>query len=344
MLQKLEIEEFLEKSKTFPIIDVRSPGEFEYGHIPSAKNINLFTNEERAIVGTKYKNAGKDAAVLVGLEFVGPKLATFVGKTKKIAIENEVLVHCARGGMRSGSFAWLLDTAGFKVSTLVGGYKSYRNHVLAAFLKPLKIIILGGKTGSGKTETLHELEKLGEQVLDLEGLAHHKGSSYGALGQNPQPSSEHFENLIFEKLQTFDLSKRIWVEDESKNVGTCNIPNELWNQMRFSPVAFMEISKEERIKRLVREYACFTKTELQEATDRIKKRLGGDMHKAATEALLAEYYAKVADITLTYYDKSYLFGLSKRENQNIQVLDYQQDTPKKNAEKLILSFENLFNL
>ena len=140
MTKPLSVEQFLEKAQTLPIIDVRSPGEFERGHIVGAVNIPLFENHERAEVGTRYKRVGKESAFLLGLDIVGPKLSGFVKKANKIAPEKEVLVHCWRGGMRSGSFATLLSSAGMKVSLLVGGYKSYRNFILEQFRKPLNII------------------------------------------------------------------------------------------------------------------------------------------------------------------------------------------------------------
>ena len=205
MIYKHPVEEFLDKAQTLPIIDVRSPGEYQHAHIPGAISIPLFDNDERAQVGTKYKNAGKDSAVLLGLSLVGPKLADFVKQSKKLNPQGkEVLVHCWRGGMRSSSFAWLLDTAGLTASTLVGGYKAYRNTVLSAFSEPHNLIILGGKTGSGKTDILKELARQGEQIIDLEGLANHKGSTYGAIGQAPQPATEQFENLVHQQWRQLD--------------------------------------------------------------------------------------------------------------------------------------------
>jgi tRNA 2-selenouridine synthase len=328
--------DFLQKAKSIPIIDVRSPGEFDKAHIPGAINIPLFNNDERAKVGTKYKNASKDAAVLLGLEFVGPKLATFVKKAKKIAPEREVLVHCWRGGMRSGSFAWLLQTAGFQANILEGGYKGYRNLVLDFFATPLNLIVLGGKTGSAKTETLHELERLGQQIIDLEGIAHHKGSAFGAIGQPDQPSSEYFENLLYNHFQKLDLSIPIWIEDESKNVGTCNIPEALWVQMRASKVLFLDIEVPARVPFLVEKYAQEGfDAELQASLDRIQKRLGGLQYKEATDALIAKNYAEVARITLEYYDKWYLMGLQKRDQSLVIKLPAQTNSPEMNAQVLL---------
>lgn len=338
MTKPLSIEQFLEKSKTTPIIDVRSPGEFERGHIVGAVNIPLFENHERAEVGTRYKKVGKESAFLLGLDIVGTKLSGFVKKANKIAPEKEVLVHCWRGGMRSGSFATLLSSAGMKVSLLVGGYKSYRNFILDEFRKPLNIIVLGGKTGSGKTEILHELEKQGEQILDLEGLANHKGSAFGMLGQAPQPMTEHFENMLYEKLSKLDTSRRIWIEDESKNVGCCNIPDGLWQQMRVANVAFIDVKKEIRIERLMNEYAQFSFEELKKATDRIAKRLGGQQHKDALEALVQGDFSVGTDIALHYYDKTYLHGLSKREPSKVTTFEVTENNPTATATQLIEGF------
>jgi len=336
MVRQLTIDEFLGKAQSLPVIDVRSPGEFAHAHIPGAVNIPLFDNDERALVGTRYKQAGKDAAVLLGLDLVGPKLAGFVKETKKLKPPaGEVLVHCWRGGMRSGSFAWLLDTAGLTASTLVGGYKTYRNAVLDALTEPRQLIILGGKTGSGKTDILKELARQGEQVVDLEGLAHHKGSSYGAIGQPPQPSSEQFENLIYQQWRTLDPTRRIWLEDESRNVGTCFIPLPLWHQMRKAPVAFVDVPKPVRVQRLVQEYAGIDHNLLVEATERIRKRLGSQTTQQALDALAQGDYAHVADLTLAYYDKAYLHGLSQRDQTLVYPQVVTTDCPADTAGRLI---------
>jgi tRNA 2-selenouridine synthase len=340
----LSVPDFLQHAQTLPVIDVRSPGEFAHAHIPGAVNIPLFDNEERALVGTKYKQAGKDHAVLVGLEMVGPKLAGFVRQVRKLnPTGREVLVHCWRGGMRSGSFAWLLNTAGIRATTLEGGYKAYRSAVLARFAEPHKLLILGGKTGSGKTDILKALATKGEQVIDLEALAHHKGSSYGAIGQPPQPSSEQFENRLYHELRQLDSIKRIWLEDESRNVGTCFIPMALWQQMRAAPVAFVDVPKAVRIERLVQEYAGIDHNLLVEATLRIEKRLGGKALKDALTALEQQDYATVADLTLHYYDKAYLHGLSERDPQTVHAMPIQEDSPTETAHALIQWADTQFN-
>jgi tRNA 2-selenouridine synthase len=328
--------DFLEESQTVPVIDVRSPAEYEHAHIPNAVNVPLFTNEERAKVGTCYKQLGRDAAVRLGLKLIGPKLADFVAQADQLAPDRDVLVHCWRGGMRSGSFAWLLRTAGFQVRTLEGGYKAYRNHILTAFERTQNIIIVGGHTGSGKTDILKELANLGEQVIDLEAIAHHKGSSYGAIGQAPQPSSEQFENLLYRPWSQLDPTRRLWLEDESRHIGICFIPLALWQQMQKVPqILFVDVPKNVRIQRLVREYAGFGQEILRQATERIKKRLGGQHYKAAMEALDRGDYAAVADISLNYYDKAYLYGIAQRDASKVVRLEVSEDNPAATAQRLL---------
>lgn len=337
MPEKLSIDKFLPLTDTLPLVDVRSPAEYEHAHIPGAVNIPLFDNEERKQVGIKYKLGGKENAVLLGLKYVGPKMVDFVKEAKKLAKDKQVMVHCWRGGMRSGSMAWLFETAGLKTYTLDGGYKAYRQHIRANFSLPVNMIILGGYTGSGKTAVLQELKKLGQQFLDIEGIAHHKGSVFGPLGQEQQPSNEQFENNLADAWRKFDLSKPIWVEDESRQLGRCGIPDPLFKQMREAPVVKMIIPKEERIKRLVDEYGSFQEEELLEQLEKIRERLGGQFTNEAVKALHNGNLAKVADLTLRYYDKAYEYGISKRKPEKVLLLELEKDNPEENA-KAILEF------
>jgi tRNA 2-selenouridine synthase len=237
--------------------------------------------------------------------------------------------------MRSGSFSWLLQTTGFQVATLQKGYKAYRTEVLHTFEKPYQLVVLGGRTGSGKSELLREIAHQGEQVLDLEALAHHKGSAFGSIGEQPQPTVEQFENNLHAVLSSMDPARRIWVEDESYSIGTVRIPLPFFKQIRQAPVLFIDVSKEERIKRLVQDYTGCEKILLQQALDRIKKRLGGQQYTQALEALEEQKYEQVADISLVYYDKAYLFGLSQREPQTVYMLDLPEESLEKKAIKII---------
>lgn len=325
---------FLEKAKHIPVIDVRSPSEYALGHIPDSFNLPLFDDHERAIVGTLYIQESREKSVLKGLEIVGPKLKDFVVRAKEIVPDNEILIYCWRGGMRSNSMAWLLKTAGFKTHVLEGGYKSYRRFIREEIAKEKNIIILSGNTGSGKTDILHALSSLGEQIFDLENIAHHKGSVFGSFGQEAQPTNEQFENIIFEKWQTFDINKPIWIEDESHAIGSVQIPEPLFTQMLNASIIKINVPLDIRIKRLVNEYSHFKKEDLSNALIKIQKRLGGDNLKTALESIENNDFGKVADIALHYYDKAYKTQLEKRNQSKITELNVPVDDSYETAIKL----------
>ncbi len=315
MADLIQIEQFISLSAFHPVIDVRSPSEYNQGHIPGALNIPLFDDHERKVVGTTYKQINKQAAMYIGLEFAGGKLVELAKEGEKKAGKNKtMLVHCWRGGMRSKSVVWLFETMGLKCFILDGGYKSYRRNVHDEFKKPLKLNVIGGRTGSGKTEILHHMEKIGEQVIDLEGLAHHKGSAFGALGELPQPSTEQFENDLCKNLLQLDRSREIWIEDESRNVGKCVVPGEIYSGMRKSDILFLDIPREKRALHLVKHYAEYHPDGLKQCVLKIQKRLGGDRTKEALESIDSEDFFKTAMLTLQYYDKAYMHSLSNNHD------------------------------
>ena len=345
MIQKITIEEFLLLAKQYPILDVRSPGEYIHAHIPTAYSLPLFTDEERKQVGTAYKQQSREAAIKIGLDYFGVKMKAMVEQAESLVqshksgvkpalnselrTPNSVLVHCWRGGMRSAAVAWLLDLYGFKVYLLVGGYKAYRTWVLAQFEKDYNFNIIGGFTGSGKTLLVHELIKQNKKVIDLEALANHKGSAFGAIENMPQPGQEMFENLLGEALFVagYSLSggsdsgtindqrsTSIYLEDESQRIGNLQIPMPLWYTMRKAPVFFMDIPFEERLNYITEEYGKQRKDYLNDAIQRIQKRLGGLETKNALNFLEQDDYKECFRILLTYYDKWYHKGLYNREN------------------------------
>lgn len=347
----VNIEEFLKLTEAFPVIDVRSPAEFEQGHIPNAHNIPLFNNDERAKVGTAYKQIGRDKAIEVGYKIVTPKLNAFIDSAKKILAAQPqtsnfkpqtLLVHCWRGGMRSEGFANFLNENGYKTHTLTKGYKAYRNFVLSRFIgieSHAEIVIIGGTTGSGKTEILKNISVKGEQVIDLESLANHKGSAFGSLGENPQPTQEQFENNLSRALLHSDFSKRIWLEDESRSIGTCQIPNAIWEKMKQAPILRINFSKHLRLKRLLNDYGKFSNEELAICILKIRKRLGPQHVKRALEELEKGNLSNVANITLTYYDNAYNHDHEKRNMKDVFFIESETADAKVNAEKII-SFAN----
>jgi len=344
-VQSIDVEQLFAEFPDLPLVDVRTPAEYEKGHIPQAFNMPLFTNEERAVVGMLYKQQSAREAFLRGLEFVGPKMRSFVEEAESLAPHRQIALHCWRGGQRSSSVGWLLERSGFSVKTLRGGYKAFRHLVLDWFRQhPYPIIILGGPTGSGKTDILKALAAQGEQVIDLEGLANHKGSAFGALGQAPQPTVEHFENLLFDAFRRMDPHRRIWLENESRSVGRTYIQRDLWKQMLQAPLIHLEIPLEARVERLVREYACYPGEELRRRFEKIRKRLGGQHLKAALEALDRGDYHAAARIGLRYYDKAYAMSLERRSRPVSHSLEVKGDDPETTASQLLTYADARANL
>ena len=304
-----------------PVLDVRSPSEFSQGHVPGAISFPLFSDDERARIGKLYKHLGNNKAVLEGLQIVGPKLAGFVEQANALAPDRNVIMYCWRGGMRSGSMAWLLRTAGFSVDVIKGGYKAYRQKVQQSFCEAIPFVILSGPTGSGKTDILCELSKQGEQVLDLEHLARHRGSAFGSLGMYEQPSIEQFENEVHHVLDSFDYSRRIWVEDESRKIGKVVLHAGLWENLSRAPLVLLYSPLDDRVRRLVEEYGVFGTNALNESLQKIGKRLGGLSLRDALAALDAGNLALVAEISLKYYDKAYHFSREKRNRTVVQTLE-----------------------
>jgi tRNA 2-selenouridine synthase len=340
MIERISIEDYINKFNHIPIIDVRSPSEFEQGHIPTAINIPLFDNDERAAVGTVYKQNSKEAAIKLGYTYVNPKLKIFIDESQKVASDKIIAVHCWRGGMRSQSFAEHLHNNGFKTVYVVEkGYKAFRRYVLDFFKNEFKLKILGGYTGSGKTDILKQLAVKGEQVIDLEGLANHKGSAFGAIGEKSQPTVETFENNLFWQMNKLDLNRHIWVEDESLNIGKVVIPRPLFEQMHNRQVIFIDIPVKERAKYLVNTYGLFDKESLKLSILKIEKRLGYDRTKTAVTALENNNLQQVAEITLKYYDKAYLRGLGTRDKSKIITLKLKAVDAKKNTFELLKIFE-----
>ena len=344
----LNIAEFIKLTGHFPVIDVRSPGEFLQGHIPGAYNIPLFDNEERAKVGTAYKQIGREKAIEIGYQVVNPKLKSFIDRVQAILSQKleasnvkpeTVLIHCWRGGMRSAGFAGFLNEHGFKTHTLVRGYKAYRNHVLENFETISELLIIGGETGSGKTEILRNIAQTGEQIVDLERLANHKGSAFGALGEKAQPTQEQFENELSSAFSAIDLTKRIWIEDESRSIGKCQLPAPLWEKMKQAPILRINFPKALRIERLMSDYGNFSKEELASCIQKISKRLGPNHTKHALEELDGGNLREVADITLIYYDKAYNYNHEKRNMKDVFFIESETADPSLNAEKM-LTFAN----
>lgn len=338
MAHKLSPEAFLALRPQTALIDVRSPGEFAAGHIPGAHSIPLFTDEQRAAVGTTYVRVGRDQAVELGLELVGPRMVEIVRRAKELAGGRGILLYCWRGGMRSGSVAWLLETAGLKVTLLDGGYKAYRRHFEGLLDLPWQFVNVCGPTGCGKTELLTRLTAHGEQVLDLEGLARHKGSAFGGIGQGDQPTTEHFINLLHEAFSAFDPARPVWCEGESMLIGRVFIPERLFGMLRTGRNIEVAMRHEQRLARLMAEYGCFPAEELSAAFSRIAKRMGREQSAAAIAALDGGDIAGAASLALDYYDKVYARNLP--EDAVVEHFEVDNNDMEASAARLLYMIKN----
>ena len=340
-LKKIDVVSFLGLAENIPVIDVRSPSEFNYGHIPGAKNIPLFDDTERVVVGTKYKKEGRTPAILEGLKKAGPGMYSKLEEALKYAEDRKLLVHCWRGGMRSEAMAWLFSLGDIETEILEGGYKAYRNHILNSLAEKRKMIVLGGMTGSSKTHILRYIKESGRQVIDLEGLANHKGSAFGALGQLPQPTTEHFANLLFDEWKKLNSNFPFWVEDESRNIGSVFMPDEFYSNMQDTPAIILIMDVKTRLPRLLKEYTAYPPELLKSSIMKISKRLGGDNTRDAIDAVDEGNFAKAVEITLYYYDKAYMFGLKKKNSKNIIMVNTDTDDIESNALKVIDAADRL---
>ena len=317
MYRSISVGEFLENIGESVLLDVRSEGEFEQGHLPGSINLPLLNNEERAIVGTIYKKEGNQIAVRKGFELVGGKFAEYIAKASDYSNGKSISLYCWRGGMRSNIMAWLFTTAGINVQLLKGGYKAYRKLVLAELSKERNFKILGGKTGSGKTMILQEMKKLGVQAIDLESLASHRGSAFGGIGMPVQPSNEQFENELFAEFNKCSEEKLIWLENESRLIGRIKLPDAIYEQMRKATVIDLLVPAEIRAKHIVMEYGAYPKEQLAAITKSIEKKLGNLRMKQALEFLEANDLINWALLLLTYYDNFYSYGMSVRKQESI---------------------------
>lgn len=295
------------------LVDVRSPGEFACGHVPGTVNIPLFSNEERARVGIAYKMLGHEEAVLLGLEIVGPRMRQMAEQMKECAGDRTLLLYCWRGGMRSESMLWLAQRVGLSARLMSGGYKGFRRWALDVFAEKRHIAILSASSGCGKTERLETLAQSGEAVVDLEGLAVHRGSAFGGLALPPQPSQQTFENALALELARVRRAPVIWMECESRLIGRLRLPDDLWRQMKVASTFHYEVPMELRIARLVKEYKGAGIKALKEAVLGITKRLGHLRVQEALSLLDREEYEECCELLLRhYYDPFYLRGLGRR--------------------------------
>ena len=237
--------------------------------------------------------------------------------------------------MRSESMAWLFSRADIKCQILEGGYKSYRKFLLEQLSVDRNIIVIGGYTGSGKTAILKRLKELGEQTVDLEGIANHRGSAFGGLGKDPQPTSEQFANLLYDEIKRFDPARRLFIEDESRSIGSLFMPDEIYSKIRESNIIAICPDQSKRIDHLYNEYGTFSPDKLVESVKKIEKKIGTENLKKAIDSIETGEIREAISIVLDYYDSAYRFGLGKRDPSTISYLDSNSTDPVLNTERII---------
>lgn len=310
LLDEVSVEEALSEEKT--LIDVRTAEEFKQGSIPDAQNCPLFDNLERAEIGAIYRKIGRNAAVVKGLGFFEPRIQHFLSSLSDLKFK-QLVVYCARGGMRSASVVRLLKHHGFQAAQLQGGYKRYRSYVLQQLNKPVPpLIVLHGRTGVGKTLLLKKLP----DHLDLEELAGHRSSLFGAIHKIPQ-TQKNFEALLTKNFQELPNAQPVFIEGESRKVGKVFIPQVLADAMKNGTLVFLYASLETRIRRIVEEYAiCDEHTFLE--TDSILKSMRMSLGKVKTEQLRqwlkqGEFENIVRLLLVDYYDLRYQHAMRSYE-------------------------------
>lgn len=307
-------------------IDVRTPAEFAEGHLPKAINIPIFSNEERALVGTLYKQVSVEAAKQQGLEIVSPKLPSIIKQITEYGKQHyQIVIYCWRGGMRSQSIASISDMLGVSVHQLRGGYKSYRRYVLD-HLESLELkgqtIVLCGSTGVGKTTLLKNLKAQEVPVLDLEGLANHRGSVFGQIGLGKSTSAPLFDAAILKELQNLQAEPYFFVECESKRIGNVYIPNVLFEKMKQGRKILVQASIPTRAQRLITEYTNNSEidaTLIQQSIQAISRKLGKKKTTYLLERLANKELEPLVTTLLTdYYDL--LYGFEKSDHADYEVV------------------------
>ena len=332
MITSLEVEQFIDAQGV--IIDVRSPSEYAHAHIPGAFSVPLFSDEERAAIGTTYKQRSQRHAIDLGLSLAGPKLYHLVDAIRQHIGDSIAKIHCWRGGMRSTFVSNLLSSIKINNVLLSGGYKAFRNWAIDTIAEERNIRIVGGLTGCGKTDILVAMARAGGNVLDLEALANHRGSSFGNIGLPAQPSTEMFENMLAINLHKSDRTKPLWVEDESRTIGSCKIPDPFYDMMRAATVYKIEKPLDIRLQNIEKEYGKLPVEQLVAATKRLEKRLGGDRTNATVAFFNDGKFIEATTILLEYYDKTYSFGLGRRIS-TIHTMPYTGNAPEQYASMLV---------
>lgn len=330
MPQKISVKEALQKKEDAIFIDTRAPIEFAEDNLPNAINVPILNNEERAIVGTIYKQVSQEKAIDIGMEFYKNKIPTIMNAVEPYK-EKTMIIYCWRGGIRSKTIAALLEAAKYRVFQLEGGYKAYRAWVketLNNYHLPQKPIVLYGLTCTGKTLLLKQFSN----SIDLEALAGHRGSMYGAIGLQ-QNSQKRFENLLLQRLEQLKEEKYIIIEGESKRIGNVFIPHFFYSAMEHGIKIKIERAMEKRMTAAVEEYCSSEQyvEEMRQITKRIHQKMSNKTKEAILISLDKKDYATAWKLLFTeYYDPLYSHSLDRLQYDGI----INNDDEKKAVEEI----------
>lgn len=313
---------------THCLIDARTPLEFAEDHLPGAVNVPLLTNEERVEIGTIYKQQGPQPARVRGLELTAGRFPEMMRQIAAAAADRPILVYCWRGGLRSRTIASIMELTGFPVKQLEGGYKAFRSHVTAyfsTFIPQAPLVVLHGMTGIGKTTLLGLLAERGESIIDLEGIACHRGSAFGSLGLSQEHlTQKRFETQLWNTFRQLPPGKPIYLEGESRRIGKMTLPGDLYEVMQRSIKVWCTASLETRVRRLTEEYGRKEYEQgLGEALLKIRKKLGGDKYSEISGYLQRwEMEPFMSELMLSYYDKLYYKVRPWQEDLTLPLEDF----------------------
>jgi tRNA 2-selenouridine synthase len=301
------------------LVDARSPDEYAEATIPGAINVPVLDNAERAEVGTLYKQTGKRQARQRGVELVAPKIPSMIEQVARLQAETSqpVVVFCWRGGMRSLALTQFLELAGIPARQLFGGHKGFRRHVLDFFEhgRWAKLLVFRGLTGVGKTHYLQRLAEHGYPVVDLEGLANHRGSAFGNLGLPPQPGQKTFEALLWDELRKVPCDGYILTEGESRHIGRVALPARFYQALQIETSIWLQASLEARVRNIIADYPAVDslKEGFTQPIRALKDKLGKETMNRYLDLLEAGSWPElVRELMVNYYDPLYRHTLPER--------------------------------
>jgi len=316
------------------IIDVRSPSEYAEDHIPGAVNLPVLDDDERARVGTIYKQVSPFEARRLGAALVARNIAHHIDTTLSDQPQRfHPLVYCWRGGMRSNSMAIILASIGWRAALVHGGYKTWRRQVVDALDRDaddLPLIVIDGQTGSAKTEILKILANQGEQVIDLEGVAAHRGSVFGPLTGQEQPGQKSFETTLWDQIRRFDPGRPIYIEAESALVGKCRVPKRIWQSMKVSPRIRIAVDPAERARYLTTAYPDLieNRSKINRALDQLTPHHGHDKIEVWRDlAGRGEWRSLAERLIVEHYDPAYDRSRKRADQTHDLVLDTRRLDP-----------------